>query len=123
MNEWLAGAGITTLIGIIGYFLKRTMNRVDRHDEDIDKIKVATVRTETYNDNLAELKTDIKQIREDYTPKTVHVKDYDECRKDIKQIKEDYIMKEDFYREINKVDKKLDYITDLMIKTMANREG
>lgn len=46
-------------------------------------------------------------------------KDYDPVieglRQDIKAIREDYIKKEDFFREINKIDRKLDQIINRMI--------
>ena len=58
----------------------------------------------------------LRQIREDYTPKNVHEKDFDECRADIKQIKAEYLTKDDFIREMNKMDRKLDQMLELMLK-------
>lgn len=123
MNEYIITTGVALVISIIGYFLKRTMGRVDKHDADIAKTRERQIRIEgeieQHNEAINEEKEDIKQIKENYTPKRTHIKDMDECKIDIKKIKEDYIMKEDFYREINKVDRKLDYITDIMIKTIG----
>lgn len=100
------GAGL--IIGIIGYFLKRTMSRVDKSELDISLVKENFTTLKTHDKDFGECKNEIKQIKEDYTPKQVHEKDFDECRNDIKQIKEDCITKEDFFREMGKFDRKLD---------------
>lgn len=75
---------ISTVVAVIGFFLKRTIDRVDNSEKRISA------------------------IREDYTPKDTHQKDIDECRGDIKQIKDDYITKSDFFREQSKTERKLD---------------
>lgn len=67
-------------------------------------------------ESTEELKKDIRQIREDYTPKNTHEKDFDECKQDIKQIKAEYLTKDDFIREMNKMDRKLDQMLELMLK-------
>lgn len=121
MDEFIINAAVSLVIGIIGYFLRRTMSRVDKYDSDLEKIKESTVKKESLKESFSEIKGEIKQIREDYTPKETHDKHFDECKSDIKQIKEDYIMKEDFYRELNKVDRKLDYITDMLIQAMKEK--
>ena len=46
----------------------------------------------------------------------MHEKDFDECRADIKQIKAEYLTKDDFIREMNKMDRKLDQMLELMLK-------
>ena len=58
----------------------------------------------------------IQKIRDDYTPKEMHEKDFDECRMDIKQIKAEYLTKDDFIREMNKMDRKLDQMLELMLQ-------
>ena len=105
MSEWIITTAITLGIGVITYFLKRTMSQVDKHGEEIRR-----------KESTEELKKDIRQIREDYTPKNVHEKDFDECRADIKQIKAEYLTKDDFIREMNKMDRKLDQMLELMLK-------
>jgi predicted RNase H-like nuclease (RuvC/YqgF family) len=115
LEQWAITTAITLGIGVIPYFLKRTMSRVDKNEDDIGKLKEDSIKRPELKENISELKSEIKQIREDYTPKETHEKDFDECKNEIKQIKSDYIMKEDFYRELNKVDRKLDYITDILM--------
>lgn len=76
------------VIGVIGFFLKRTISRVD--------------------DNAAA----IQNIHNNYVVQDDHNDDIAECRADIKQIKEDYITRDDFYREQSKTERKLDHIMD-----------
>lgn len=116
MNEWIITTAFTMGIGIITYFLKRTMGQVDKHGEEIRKIDGKSVSKEDLKESTEELKKDIRQIREDYTPKKSHEKDFDECKNDIKLIKAEYLTKDDFIREMNKMDRKLDQMLDLMLK-------
>lgn len=96
MEEWVITTAITLGIGIITYFLKRTMNQVDEQEKEICK------------------------IRDNYTQKDQHQKDFDECREDIKRIRSEYLMKEDFLREIGNMNKKLDRMMDLIIEKFQN---
>lgn len=97
MSEWIITTAITLGIGVITYFLKRTMSQVDKHGEEIRRIDSERVTKTDLKESTEELKKDIRQIREDYTPKNVHEKDFDECRADIKQIKAEYLTKDDLY--------------------------
>lgn len=115
MNEWIITTAITMGIGVITYFLKRTMNQVDKHGEEIRKMDGEMVRKPDLKESTEEIKKDIRQIREDYTPKNTHEKDFDECRTDIKQIKKEYLTKDDFIREMNKMDRKLDQILERVL--------
>ena len=100
MDEgWIITTAITLGIGVISYFLKRTMNQLDCTDE---------------------LKKDINKIREDYTPKETHSKDFDGCQKEIKEIRQNYLTKDDFIREINKVDRKVEQMLNMMIEMTRN---
>lgn len=109
------------IIGIIGFFLKRTMSRVDKSETDISNIKEKYVTSQQHDKTVDECKADIKQIREDYTPKQAHEKDIDGCIFDIKAIKEDYITKEDFFREQTKTDRKLDKIMDILLEMKGEK--
>lgn len=116
MNELVITTAVTLITGVITYFLKRTMNQVDKHGEEIRRIDGESITREDLKESTEELKKDIRQIREDYTPKDTHEKDFDECRNDIKQIKAEYLTKDDFIREMNKMDRKLDQMLELMLK-------
>lgn len=120
MEQWGIMTTISTVvslgIGIISYFLKRTMNQVDRHGDEIRRIDGNSISKNDLKENTDELKKDIRQIREDYTPKSVHEKDFDECRGDIKEIRDDYLKQDDFIREFNKMDRKLDKVLEIIMK-------
>lgn len=116
MNEWVITTAITLGIGVITYFLKRTMSQVDRQAGDIQQLNGAAATRHEMEKATDRLEKDIRQIRDDYTPVKIHQKDFDECRNDIKQIKAEYLTKDDFIREMNKMDRKLDQMLELMMK-------
>lgn len=121
MNEWIITTAITLGIGVITYFLKRTMSQSDRHGTEIQEMKREAVGKLELKEQTKELKDDIRKIREDYTPRNTHQKDFDECRMDIKEIRENYLTKDDFIREITKMDRKLDRMMEMMIE--ASQKG
>ena len=116
MNEWI----ITTVAGLaisaITYFLKRTMNQVDGQGKAIQKVKDEAVTRTENKEQVTKLEKEIRQIRDDYTPTEVHQKAYDECRNDIKEIRAKYLTKDDFIREMNKMDRKLDRMLEIMME-------
>lgn len=121
MNEYIITTVIGLVISVIAYFLKRTMNQVDKQGEENQQLKNECVSKADMKESTEELKRDIRQIREDYTPKETHQRNFDECRKEIKEIRENYLTKEDFVREISKMDQKLDRVLDLLIE--ESRKG
>lgn len=112
------GTIVTIVIGIIGYFVKRTMTTVDKHDE---KINNDLVRKIDYNKNMDQVSKQIKEIRDNYTPIETHNNDVGECREDIKLIKDNYLTKDDFFREQAKTDRKLDKIMDILLEMKGDR--
>ncbi|MGN1114303.1 MAG: hypothetical protein ACI4RC_04200 [Oscillospiraceae bacterium] len=79
---------LTGGIGVITYFLKRTISDIDNCKHDIDKIK----------DNYV-TRNEVNGLKDD-----------------VMQVKQNYLTKEDFYREQNKTDKKLDKIMDILME-------
>ena len=121
MDEgWIITTAITLGIGVISYFLKRTMNQVDRTIQQLQEVEQDSATKEDLKETTNELKKDIEKIREDYTPKNTHNKDFDECRKDIKEIRQNYLTRDDFIREINKVDRKVEQMLNMMIEMTRN---
>ena len=116
MNEWMITTAVTLGIGVITYFLKRTMSQVDGQGNRIGQVETGKADRQELKESTEELKQEIKQIREDYTPKKVHEKEFDECRADIRQIRENYLTKDDFIREISKMDRKLDRLMEMRIE-------
>ncbi len=111
----LIGLAGTAVIGVLSYFLKRTMNQVDGQGKGIRELEEKLARKADVKETTEELKKDIREIRDNYTPKGLHEKDFDECREDIKHIKSEYLTKDDFIREMNKMDRKLDQMLEIML--------
>lgn len=121
MDEgWIITTAITLGIGVISYFLKRTMNQLDCTVQHLQKIERDSVTKADLKETTDELKKDINKIREDYTPKETHSKDFDGCQKEIKEIRQNYLTKDDFIREINKVDRKVEQMLNMMIEMTRN---
>lgn len=121
MDEgWIITTAITLGIGVISYFLKRTMNQLDCTVQQLQKIGRDSVTKADLKETTDELKKDINKIREDYTPKETHSKDFDGCQKEIKEIRQNYLTKDDFIREINKVDRKVEQMLNMMIEMTRN---
>ena len=103
MDEgWIITTAITLGIGVISYFLKRTMNQLDCTVQQLQKIERDSVTKADLKETTDELKKDINKIREDYTPKETHSKDFDGCQKEIKEIRQNYLTKDDFNRNDKK---------------------
>lgn len=96
---WVVGLIVTAAIAVIGFFLVRTINQLDRHDKAIGEIQ----RTYVTKDELKDVKLD--------TNKAIN-----KLQTDIEQIKDSCLTKADFYRSQTQTDKKIDKIYDLMIK-------
>ena len=116
MSEWAITTVVGLVISAITYFLKRTMNQVDRQGNQIQDVKGEMVTKTEHKEQVTKLEKDIRQIRDDYTPAETHQKDFDECRKDIKEIRATYLTRDDFIREMNKMDRKLDQMLEIMLK-------
>lgn len=96
---WIVGTVATVAIGIISYFLKRTMSRQDKHEEDINHIKLTYVT----KDELKELKQETSGALE-------------KLQTDVEEIKDKSLTKADFYRLQANTDGKIDKIYELLMK-------
>ena len=117
MTEYIVETIISIGIAAITYFLKRTMNQVDGQRRLLEQMETRAEAKET----AADMKREIKEIRDNYTPIPVHNKAFDECRDDIKHIKSEYLTKDDFIREISKMDRKLDRLLEMVIEETKRR--
>lgn len=97
MNWSLAiSLGASIIVGIIGFFFKRTISIADESVRQLDKTKAS-------KEELTQLKGEMSKRLEKLSG-------------DVESIKENYITKEDFYREQSKTERKLDMIIDLLLK-------
>ncbi len=79
------GGGV--ILGVIGFFLKRTITKVDQ----LDTCKASKDEVKELNDKVGEME------------------------KTISDVKTSYLTKEDFFREQAKTDRKLDDIIKMLI--------
>lgn len=98
--EWLLIGGAASMaIGLIGFFLKRTMSRVDCHETDITNIKLTYVTRNDLEKMEGELKSNIRQLNDSMS-----------------EIKERVLYRDDFYRTIVDVNRNIEKLQDLFIE-------
>lgn len=86
------------LLGVVSYFLKRTISHGDSCAKDIKDLSDNKTSKEEFASFRADVNGKVEKISHDI-----------EC------IREDYITKEDFFREQAKTDRKLDMILDILL--------
>lgn len=96
---WIVCMAATAAVGIISYFLNRTMSKQDRHEEDINHIKLTYVT-----------KDELKELKEETS------NGLGKLQRDVEEIKDNTLTKADFYRLQSNTDNKIDKIYDLLIK-------
>lgn len=96
---WLITIIVTVVIGIIGYFLRRTMSRQDKHDDDIELIKLTYVT-----------KDDLKIVKEDFRGAT------DKLQSAIEDLKDNCLTKRDYIERQTQTEARLNQIYDLLLK-------
>ena len=96
---WLVALIFTLALSVVGYFLKRTINKTDEHDRDINHIKQTYV-------SKAELQGFRQEIRGDMSALAA----------DVREIKENTLTKADFYRTQTATERKIDKMYDLLMQ-------
>lgn len=119
MFEYVIELAITTAIGIVSYFLKKTMDKIEKSDQKIQSIEKEYITKNDHDKGIKEVKEEIIKIREDYTPKSDFKEVVNEFRNDLKNAQKDFLTKEDFIREQRKTEDKLDDIYKLLIKQLG----
>ena len=74
--------GISTVVGIIGYFLKQTMSRVAANEKDVQDIKTSYEPAKAHEKDIKEINQKLESIN-----------------KDVKGFKDTYLEKEEFIRK------------------------
>ncbi|MCM1055882.1 MAG: hypothetical protein NC394_10225 [Bacteroides sp.] len=105
------GIIITAVVGVVGFFLKRTMNRQDDFatKEDIGRIEK----------EVDEHKQDIKTLNDKYVTKAElqEIKrDISDMRSDIDFVKSNSIGREDFFRNITELKDDIKALKDFLMK-------
>lgn len=89
------GLIFTTLVGIIGYFLKQTMARVDANEKDVAEIKENYEPTKNHDKDIKAFNEKLETIE-----------------KDVKGFKDTYLEKEEFIRSMAEINRKFDRMDD-----------
>ncbi len=97
MPNWLPSALFTLTVGIIGFFLKRTLSSFER--------KMAEQR-EDFHQEMESIRKDFKDSMDTLGHRVDKIEDT------ISDMPYKYTLKEDFIRSMSSVDKKLDQILD-----------
>lgn len=116
MIDYIGQLAITTVLGIISFFLKKQMDRSDKVEQKIQMIEKDYVTEVAHGKDIEKLGQDITKIREDYTPKAEFKEVVNEFRNEMKEAQKEFLTKDDFYREQGKMEKKMDKIIDLLMK-------
>ncbi len=82
---------IGIVIGIIGFFLKRTMNRIDKMEQDMKKYEPS----EAHDKDMIEVKNKLQTIEDD-----------------LKEFPDKFLKQEEFVRSMAEINHKFDRIED-----------
>ena len=96
----VVGYIVAGAVGVIGFFLKRTMTRLDTTEKDVQTIKENYVKENDHKESLQKIDEDIKEVK-----------------KDIRIINDKFLTKDDFYREQRKTEKKIEKIISILLKS------
>ncbi len=104
---WIICTVVSGAIGIIGYFLKRTIDRQDKVENDVNRLKENAVTEEDFR----ELKDMVSELRDKFVSKEEmrELKDtIKEIKASIDDIKENTVRDKDFIRSITRLESMLD---------------
>ncbi|BFL06972.1 hypothetical protein [Thomasclavelia ramosa] len=96
----VVGYIVAGAVGVIGFFLKRTMTRLDTTEKDVQTIKENYVKENDHKESLQKIDEDIKEVK-----------------KDIRIINDKFLTKDDFFREQRKTEKQLEKIISILLKS------
>ncbi|MGL5438808.1 MAG: hypothetical protein ACRDA4_00270 [Filifactoraceae bacterium] len=109
----IVSLAVSFILGIAGWIFKVVIfNKLEKHEEGIEKLKTDCSTKNDVKESMGSIVQDLEKIKSQY----VTHDQLKELREDIKEIKDEYLKKDDFLNEMVKVDKKLDYITDIIVK-------
>lgn len=100
----LAMLTLTTLIGIIAYFLKRTVAQVDKHDADINDLKDKSATKEELGCVQSDLRADVGKLTDA-----------------IDDLKDNSVRKDDFVRSIADINRRQDRIIDILMEMKGEK--
>ena len=117
--DWLLPSLFSVVVGVIAFFLKKTMANSEKAMEEF-KTEMKALRADS-DAQLVQMREDFRKenaaIREDFRASMdSHGKRIDKLETAVSDMPYKYTLKEDFIRSMNAVDKKLDTIIDSVKK-------
>lgn len=109
LNQAIALA-VTTAMGIIGFFLKRTISKADDCEKQIEFIKGSYATQASIEKIEKNLKSETEKFQGEIRDKL------EDVQTDLKDVQINYIHKNDFFKEMAKIDNKIERILDLIIE-------
>lgn len=116
--EWMLIGGAASLaIGLITFFLKRTMSRVetrvDQHETDINHIKLTYVT-----------KKDLEKVEGALEKMEGELKDnIGKLNDSVSEIKEKVLYKDDFYRHVGDINHNIDRLQSYLIEKLGGNSN
>lgn len=100
---WLIGILLTALLGVVGALVSRSIfKRIDENSTDIKEVRENYTPRKDHKDDLEKVRRELKEVRSEMRTEIQGLSD------DIKEIKETCLRNEDFLRQIMRLEDKMD---------------
>lgn len=100
---WLVGILLTALLGVVGALVSRSIfKRIDENSTDIKEVRENYTPRNEHKDDLEKVHDELRRVRSEMR------KDIEGLGKDIKEIKETCLRNEDFLRQMMRLEGKMD---------------
>lgn len=100
---WLVGILLTALLGVVGALVSRSIfKRIDENSTDIKEVRENYTPRKDHKDDLEKVRRELKEARSEMRTEIQGLSD------DIKEIKETCLRNEDFLRQIMRLEDKMD---------------
>ena len=106
---------LTGGIGVVGFFLKRTISELDECKREVYEVK----SNHTLSSGLEKCKEEISYIKENYASCSA----MEACKKEVAEIKENYTTREELFREQAAIRRKLDRIMDILLDIKGEKKA
>lgn len=102
---WLVGTLLTALLGVVGLLLSRAIfKRLDDNSADIKEVREQYTPRSQHNEDLKDIRREMKELRGEMRG------DIQELNENIKELRETCLRKDDFLRSMMQMEKKMDEI-------------
>lgn len=100
---WLVGILLTALLGVVGALVSRSIfKRIDENAADIKEVRENYTPREEHKSDMAAARRELKEVRGEMRTEIQSLSD------DIKEIKETCLRNEDFLRQMMRLEDKMD---------------